>query len=176
MAKGLDNRLLEKRKFEKGLTLVEIIISLLVLAVACGGLVNLIMNFSLKNAAVENRRAAVIAAKELMAEIVSKRFDQLTTKDSMNGWSVLGTDAGETAGTKSTFNDADDYDGLSETLTSPFTGYTRTTSVVYVAAADLTTASASRLNDYKRVIVTVSSGGTAYAQLTTVVSSTVTQS
>ena len=110
-----------------------------------------------------------------MAEIKSKRFDQLTTKDSVTGWSVLGTDAGETAGSKSTFNDVDDYNGLSETLASPFTGFTRTTSVVYVAAADLATVSASRLNDYKRVTVQVSSGGTTYAQLITIVSAAVTQ-
>ena len=175
MAKRFDGPTLKKRKSEHGLTLIEVIISLLILAIACGGMLNLFMDFGAKNAGVEYRRTAVILAKELMAEIQSKRFDQLTTKNSVTGWSILGTDAGETAGSKSTFNDVDDYNGLSETLASPFTGFTRTTSVVYVAAADLTTASASRLNDYKRVTVQVSNGGTTYAQLITVVSAAVTQ-
>lgn len=167
---------LQPKKGERGFSLVEIVISLLVLTVVFGGLLNLMMNFSVSNAVEQNRRTAVSAAKELMEEIKSKKFDQLSNQDPSTGWSVIGTDAGETAGSKATFNDVDDYNGLTESLSAPFAGYTRSTEVTYVSSADLTTASASQLNDYKRVSVQVSNGGTVYAQLVTVVSAAVVQS
>ncbi len=166
---------IKDRKNEKGFSLIEIMIFVLVLAVAFGGLINLMMNFSVKNVFAQNRRAAAVAAQELMEEIKSKKFDQLTSQ-SASGWSVIGIDTGETAGNKATFNDVDDYDGWSENLASPFAGFVRTAAVTYVSAAALNTASASRLNDYKKITVQVLNGNVTYAQLETVVSAAVPQS
>lgn len=163
-------------KSEKGFSLIEIIISLLVLAVVFGGVLSYVMDFSLSKAKEQKRRMAVFAAKELMEEIKSKKFDQLSNQNASTGWSAIGIDAGETSGTKTTFNDVDDYDGLSETLSSPFAGLTRSTAVTYVSSAAPDTASTSRFNDYKKITVQVASGGTTYAQLVTVVSSAVVQS
>ena len=160
----------------KGFSLIEIIISLLVLTVVFGGVLSYVMDFSLSKAKEQKRRMAVFAAKELMEEIKSKKFDQLSAQNTVTGWSAIGIDAGETSGSKATFNDVDDYNGLSETLTSPFTGLTRSTTVTYVSSAAPNTASASRLNDYKKITVQVASGATTYAQLVTVVSSAVVQS
>jgi len=165
-----------QRKGERGFSLVEIVISMLVLTVVFGGLMSFMMDFSLKKAVEQKRRVAVVAAKELIEEIKSKRFDTLSSQNVSTGWSAIGVDAGETAGTKSTFNDVDDYNGLSETLASPFTGFTRSTAVTYVSSAAIDTAAASRFNDYKKVTVSVSSGGTTYAQFVTVVSAAVTPS
>jgi prepilin-type N-terminal cleavage/methylation domain-containing protein len=162
-----------QRKGERGFSLIEIVISMLVLTVVFGGVLSLMMNFSVKNVLEQNRRTAAMAAKELMEEIKSKKFDTLSNQDPITGWSALGVDAGETAGTKSTFNDVDDYNGLSESLASPFVGFTRSTTVSYVSSAAINTATASRLNDYKKVTVSVSFGGTTYATLVTVVSSAV---
>lgn len=164
---------LMQKKGERGFSLIEIVISMLVLTVVFGGVLSMMMNFSVKNVLEQNRRTAAMAAKELMEEIKSKKFDQLSTQNVVTGWSALGVDAGETAGTKSTFNDVDDYNGLSETLASPFTGFTRSTTVSYVSSAAIDTATASRLNDYKKVTVSVASGGTTYATLVTVVSAAV---
>ena len=160
---------MRKENAKKGFTLIEIIISLVLLGFALFGLINLYMNLSVNNVAAQYRGTATMLAQELIEEIKAKRFDERTTKDLSGNWSVIGIDSGETAGNKATFDDVDDFNGWSENLTSPYTGFTRTASVIYVAPGDLDTSS-TRDNDYKKVIVTVSRGGTTYSQLSTVVS------
>ena len=162
----------ENKNKPNGFTLIEIIISLVVLGFALFGLINLFMNLSVQNVAAQYRGTATMLAQELLEEIKAKRFDESTLKDINGNWSNFGnpgTDSGENATNRATFDDVDDYNGWSESLSSPYTGFTRTASVIYVASGDLNTSS-TRDNDYKKVIVTVSRGGATYSQLSTLMS------
>lgn len=165
----------EDSRHERGFSIIEIVISMLVMTVIFGGLIGMLTDYSVKGAMDQTRRTAMSAAKELMEEVKSKRFDQLGVQDPVSGWSTIGVDTGETAGDKSTFNDVDDYNGFSENLAAPFSGLTRSVAVTYVSDDDLTTASASSMNDYKRITVQVADGNTTYASLVTVVCSVVKQ-
>ena len=96
---------------EKGFTLIEILISLIMLGFAIAGMINLFMNLAVENVAGQYRGIAVQIGQELVEEIKAKRFDELTTKDLSLNWSNTGIDTGETASNKSTFDDVDDFNG-----------------------------------------------------------------
>ena len=154
---------------EKGHSLVELIVAVVVLSFALLGLLNLFFNIAIGNVQAKYRDTANLLAQELTEEIKSKRFDEFSQKDGTGNWSVIGVDSGETASTKSTFDDVDDYNSLpAENLTNPYAGYTRTAVVNYVSPSDLNGTS-TRDQSYKRATVTVKRGTVTYASLVTII-------
>jgi len=165
----MDKKRRSRQMGERGHTLIELVIAIVVLSLALLGLVGLFFNLAVNNIKTKYRSAATVLAEELTEEIKSKRFDEAAARDASNNWSVLGIDTGETSGTKSTYDDIDDYNGWNETLSSPNAGFTRAVTVSYVDAGDLNTAVGTRDKNYKRVSVTVSRGGTTYATVNTII-------
>jgi Tfp pilus assembly protein PilV len=149
---------------EKGSTLIELLVGIVVLAFAILSLIQLFSNLSVSRVHASYRNTGTLLTQELMEEIMSKRFDEMEGKDASGYWSTTGVDTGETAGNKSTFDDVDDFSGWSEALTGDFNGFTRTASVIYVAPGNLNTAS-TRDNEYKRITVQVYNGGNKYSEL-----------
>ena len=77
---------------------------------------------------------------ELMEEIKSRKFDELSQRDGSGNWSTsLGIDAGENASNKTTFDDVDDFSGWTQNFGASYPGYSATVSISYVVSNDLNT-------------------------------------
>src|SRR3989338_10061548 len=100
---------------QKGHTLIELVLAIVIMGMALLSLVALFSNLSVRGATVEHRRTAKMLAQELMEEIRARRFDEFVTKDLNGNWStVLGIESSESASDKTTFDDVDDFNGWSE--------------------------------------------------------------
>lgn len=152
---------------EQGYTLIELLVSIVVLAFALLSLIQLFANLSMHQVHAQYRTTATLLAQELIEEISSKRFDERLIKAG-GQWSSTGVDAGESSINRTTFDDVDDYNGWSESLGAPYNGYSRTATVGYVTD-DLVSAG-TRASNYKRVTVRVFQSGNQYAELVTVIS------
>ncbi len=169
----------KERLSECGASLIELVVVISLLAAMVLSFAKLFMDVGVLSVSSEYRMTATMLAQELMEEIKSRRFDEKESKTADGNWSTtMGPDSGEFVLTRSTLDDVDDYHGLNENLSVPFSGFSRVVSVSYVNAGSLNTAlviPASVPNnwtpEYKRVQVTVNQGGIQRVQLVTVVGS-----
>ncbi len=146
-----------------GFTLIEVII-FLVLAGIILPLIFIPFMTGLKSYSTpEVVSTATFLGEELMEEIKSKGFDENPASPTDPG--ILGPEAGET---RSTYNDVDDYDGLTETP-SGFNGYSRSVTVFYVSANNLD-ANAGVITSFKRIQVTVTNSQIPDVVMATLVS------
>ncbi len=163
---------------EQGTSLIEMTLVVVLLGVTLLSLLKLFSDISLLNVNPDYRLTGVMLAQDLMEEIKSKNFDEKEAKTADGNWSTaMGPDAGEsTAGNRSTLDDVDDYNGFSENMASPYSGFTRSVTVSYVNAGALNTPLVIPQSvpnnwtpEYKRVQVTATQGGVQRAQLVSVV-------
>ena len=166
-----------------GFTLIELVMTILIL-----GSVSLILipffNSIIHSSDPIIRQRAVALGQAMMDEISGKRWDENTPIGGgpiVTGESTVGTSRGGTLliasdpvtaiateeGSRTNYDDLDDYNGLSETNTFSdqlggtftYTGYSRTVSVDYIAGdsspIDKNTPAAAGSTDSKRIIVTV---------------------
>ncbi|MBP9864792.1 MAG: hypothetical protein KBC91_00165 [Candidatus Omnitrophica bacterium] len=153
------------------------IIVVLLLSITALSLLKLFGDVSLLSVRPDNRLKGVMLAQEIMEEIKSRRFDEKEAKSVDGNWStVFGVDTGETTGSRTSLDDVDDYQGLSENLSAPYDGYSRSVAVNYVNASNLNTGLVipgsvpdSWTPEYKRIQVTVFKAGVQQAQLISVV-------
>ena len=154
---------------QKGFSLIETIMVVVVLAIAIPSLLLRIWTGTRASANGEYTTIANHLAEDLMEEILEKRWDENTPSGggtipngSKTAPASFGTAEGET---RTTFDDIDDYHGLSENppkdaTNTSMTGYddfTRTVSIIYVDTSNLNTAVVSTPRpDYKQIAVTVS--------------------
>jgi len=161
----------------RGTSLIEMIIVILLLSLTALSLLKLFGDVSLLSVRPDQRLKGVMLAQELMEEIKSRRFDEKEAKSADGNWStVFGVDSAEATSSRASLDDVDDYHGFSESLASPYSGFSRSVSVSYVAANALDTVlviPGSVPNDwtpeYKRVQVTVSSSGAQQARLVSII-------
>jgi type II secretory pathway pseudopilin PulG len=117
---------------ENGISLVELVATLVVAGIAIPVLMNMWATISWRAVGSENTADATSYARALMEEIRSKRFDQNTNSPWTNP-ANLGVDPGENRADSRTFNDMDDYINTTDPIvTSPAAGYIRSVSVDYV--------------------------------------------
>jgi len=152
-----------------GFTLVEMILSLTILAVAIPVLVSLFSGGLRQPQWAREQTQALFLAQGLMEEIVTHKWDEAATPPGhTNVPSTIGLDAGEVIGDRSTYDDIDDYDGLLDnpmhdakgTTLTGFAGFWSQTHVDYVASDKATPDFDTALGkgagtDFKRVNVTV---------------------
>lgn len=132
-----------------GFTLIELIITVVLLGVTIPLITTAIIEGVRRNTDITVTTQETLLGQSLFEEIRSRRFDEVVTPP----WSsLLGPDGGET---RSTFDDIDDYHGLSETVPG-WSGYTRTASIRYVPPGNWNGSSISP-TPYKRISVTVQS-------------------
>lgn len=147
-------------KRQSGVTLVELIITIVVLGVAIAGVVGAFAVISGRSADPLNETRAISLSQLYMDEILARYYDESTP---VGGGKVASGDvdcasAGPDGETRSTFDDADDYHGL---LDSPpqdssgndLSGYGGFSVAVTVVCAGSEVAVANE--DAKRVDVTV---------------------
>ena len=168
-----------RRCLQRGTSLIELIFVVVLLAAMVLSFTKLFMDVSVTSTNPQFRLTATMLAQELMEEIKSRRFDENEAKTADGNWSkTMGTDNGETTGSRSSLDDVDDYQGFTENLSAPFSGFSRSVSVAYVNQDALNTTLTipnsvpnNWTPDYKRVQVTVNQGGSQRAQLVTIVGS-----
>lgn len=137
------------KKNSRGFTLIELIITVVLLGVTIPVITTAIMEGVRRNADITMTTNATLLAQSLLEEIRSLRFDEVTTPPWSN---LLGPDGGES---RVTFDDIDDYNGLSESPPG-WIGYTQSAEIRYVPQNQWNGTSISPTS-YKRIAVTVQS-------------------
>ncbi len=123
----------------RALTLVEVVISTLVVSVTLIAALHAVGGARLARQASDDRARAMTAAESLMAEILLRAYDD------PEGTGVFGPDPGEDSKRRGTFDDVDDYDQWSEspptdaagTALPGLNGWERRVQVLYVARSTL---------------------------------------
>ena len=120
-----------RRLSAKGFSLIELIITIVVLGIALSALTASLFNGIGRNADPLWQSKATQLSQSYLDEILSMRYQENSPLGggSIGSCAVTGSDAGETS--RSLYDDVDDYDGLSETAvfldstaTSNYSGYT----------------------------------------------------
>ncbi|MBI4688975.1 MAG: hypothetical protein HY754_01680 [Nitrospirae bacterium] len=157
---------------DRGFTLIEIVMIIVVVAVAIPALLIVLGQGTRQGVDAELQVSGSNVAQALMEEIKTKRWDENNPSPPYSDLSV--TDGGETAGNPATYDDVDDYNnGVPDTTVSGVT-YSRSVEVCYVQSSDLNntspciTASGSA-TDYKRIKVTATNATIGSIELVTLV-------
>lgn len=148
----------------RGITLVETVLSLLILAGAFVAALNTISSARGAQALVTQRQLGLVLAEDLMAEVLAH--------DTYTEGAQFGPESGETLAGRSSFDAIDDYDGWAS---SPPTdrdgedivgaqGYSRSVEINYVQLSDISSQSMAD-QGVLRVTVTVMYGSKTVATL-----------
>ena len=145
-----------RRTSNRGVTLIEAVVAISVLAIAIPPLVGLFTEVASHGTGNTYQGVAVVYADSLMEEIVSKAYED---PDEPSG------SFGSEEAFRSSYDDIDDYDGMSNspperidgTTLGDYGGFTRSATVDNVTAADPdpTTPQSDGSTDFKRIEVTV---------------------
>lgn len=137
----------------RGLTLIEAVMSAMIVASVLVGTMQLTAGAARFGQALSDGATGADLADGLMAEILNKSYASPTSPTS------FGRDAGETSSSKANYDDVDDYNGWTETYT--FTGRTSVNdsivATVSVARAQLMAPNADQGSEsgIKRIRITV---------------------
>lgn len=124
---------IRKTPYAKGITLIEMIVVIVVLAVAIPVLLISWADVAWRSVRSEAIAEAAFYGEELMEWVKSKEFDENDAAPWTNSAS-FGVETGESASNMFTYDDVDDFVGSTDTLvtTSPG-GYIRSVTVGYVS-------------------------------------------
>ncbi len=148
-----------------GFSLVEVIVSIVILAIVFTILLNVFSNQKMDAARVELTTKAVFLGQELVNRIIAKEFDE----NSELPWTStlsLGPEMEDQY-----YDDVDDFAGYSNSSISGFPGFTETARVFYVSPTGSFDDSVFTATDMKRVIVTVTHNEIEPVVLNTLISS-----
>jgi Tfp pilus assembly protein PilV len=155
------------KKCRRGLSLVEVSVSTLLMGFLLTASMKSMNQISISSRTAQDRIKAQSLAEGLMAEILQQSYKDPTQTP------TFGLESGEAASPGRTgFDDVDDYTFLLEsspknrngTTIANLTGWTRTTTIVYLSPSDYTTTSSTDQN-VKRITVTVKKGTQTLYQL-----------
>lgn len=158
------------RAHARAFTLAEVVVCLLIVGVAITAGLQSLGSFAIGSRAWRERSIATVLANQLMAEINALPYAD------PSGASVIGRDAGETTGTRTTYDDIDDYDGWNESppkdasgnVMTQYSGYRQQVSVVYDTSLATKTGLTIAGGTSKKITVTVSKDNKILAKLTTI--------
>ena len=166
-------------KNERGFSLIELVLGIVVLAVGLTGVLAYFTQGMKNSSYAQNTAVATILAQDLMEEIKAKCWDETAAAVSPCAGAVtpsaIGPDGGET---RATYDDVDDFNGLNNTpprdsqgnlMPNPYNNmavntFKQAVSVCYVAAGALDTCIGGTSN-FKRIAVTISWGSVAGDQV-----------
>lgn len=150
-----------------GLTYVEVVVSLAILATAAAASLQALGSFALGNRLWVEKSTAMELANQLMAEINLLPFADPVSSTG------LGIDAGEVATSRTTFDDIDDFNGWTEPQirdrtgapVSGYSGYSRQVTVELETTAAAQVQPALSNSVLKRITVVVCKDGKELAKL-----------
>lgn len=105
-----------------GATLVELVITIVIIGVAMAGVAGAFATLVGRGADPLNQTRAVALAQLYLDEIITKPFDHSTPVGGVPAYSgpcTIGAEGGET---RATFNDVDDYHGITQEVPASPTG------------------------------------------------------
>lgn len=154
-----------------GLTLAEVAISLVVLAVALTAGVQALGSFAVGARVWQDRSVAMELAHRLICEVSA-----LPYRDPNGGSVQIGRETGEVTGSRTTYDDVDDYDGwdasppqdAAGTAMTQYAGYRQQVSVAYDTSLSTYTGQAFGNSTFKQITVIISGNGRALARLVTI--------
>ena len=163
MAKQQHNRGKDSR-VTRGITLMETVLSLLILSGAFVAALTTIASARGAQAVIADRQLGTVLAENLMAEILAQA--------SYQEGASLGPDAGESTGDRTAFDDIDDYDRWSSSPATdrdgnklyPGMNYARSVEVTYVDPDDPDQTSVTD-QGLKRIVVRVTHRSKQVAEL-----------
>ncbi|KPQ01957.1 type II secretion system protein [Marinobacter sp. HL-58] len=126
------------RSIQGGATLVELVMTIVIISVAIAGVVGAFALISGRSADPLNQTRAVELAQLYMDEIISKKYDDATPQGGTPKYAGS-CNIGPEEESRDTYNDVDDYDGTSDSpprsAEAPLDGYDGFTVDVAVACA-----------------------------------------
>ncbi|MBU1043033.1 MAG: hypothetical protein KJ915_01390 [Candidatus Omnitrophica bacterium] len=157
------NSSLAKAYCQAGFSYIEVLMAVMILALA---LIPLLSQFYIGfqgNINAELVTQATDLADDLMEEIKSRRFDENEFPDEPVNLSSFGPDFGENANNRATFDDIDDYnnwskhppESLDQLVLTDFKNFTRSVSVKYVRVNNNSWVISSSPTYYKSITVRV---------------------
>lgn len=127
------------RAAQGGATLVELVITIVIISVAIAGVVGAFSLIAGRSADPLNQTRAVQLAQLYMDEIISRKYDNATPQGGVPRYSGSCNIGPEGSETRSSFNDVDDYQGTSDSpprsAEATLTGYPGFTVDVSVSCA-----------------------------------------
>ncbi|MCM0610898.1 prepilin-type N-terminal cleavage/methylation domain-containing protein [Marinobacter sediminum] len=116
------------KRLQRGATLVELVITIVIISIAIAGVVGAFALISGRSADPLNETRAVALAQLYMDEILTRKYDEQTPQGGVprySGGCSIGADGSED---RASFDDVDDYDGLNDSppasALASLTGYT----------------------------------------------------
>lgn len=152
-------------KKNSGLSLVELIVSLMIITVVYTVMLRVIAGQKSLGVQSEFTTKAVFLGKDLMSRIISKRFDE----NYKPPWSSTAS-FGESGDGDSYFDDIDDFKGYNNSSIPGFPGFTEVARVYYVLPSDLNDRSES-ITEFKKIVTIITHEGMEEVRLQTVMSS-----
>ncbi len=161
----------------KGFTLIELVITIVILGIAMAPLLVMYGNIVVKSTESQVMRVSSFLGQDLMEEILSKRYDEKITYEDAPPWTErqdLGLDAGEHPGIKDEFDDVDDFIDWApsdDVFFEGFNNYTAQVQVFYVNPKDLDTEALIADDEYthfKKIIVTIKHRGSDRLEMVSV--------
>ena len=155
-------------KRRSGLTMVEVVVSMVIVAVLLAAALNTVGAVAMSRRTVTDRARAGGLAEDLMAEILDQAYE-----DPQSAPGTIGLEADEVAnGNRALWDDVDDYNGWSAsppqqkagTIIAGFEEWTRRVSVARVQLVNPTQTAGSDTG-VKRITVTVLHGDKEAARL-----------
>ena len=152
----------------RGATLVELVITIVIISVAIAGVIGAFALLSGRSADPLNETRAVALAQLYMDEIITQKYDDQTPQGGVpryNGGCSIGPEGSET---RSTFDDVDDYDELNDSppasALSVLSGYSGfSVAVTVVCAGDEVGLPVSQAKRIDLVISTPANGQFAFS-------------
>lgn len=156
-----------KTSVRRGVGLTEILVATVIVGMLMVASLDAIGMVARTQRVNSDRLTGPGLARDLLAEILT-----LPYTDPQNPGGAIGVDAGESSGTRSTFDDVDDYDGWTSsngvarngTTRSGYTGWSQAVTVTWAERGTATPWSMYDTN-LKRVTVTVTSPAGVVTQL-----------
>ena len=99
---------------ERGVTLVELVITIVIISVAIAGVVGAFSLIVGRSADPLNQTRSVALAQLYMDEIITKKYDDDTPQGGAPQYDGPCTIGSETGETRANYDDVDDYDGVSD--------------------------------------------------------------
>ena len=142
---------------QSGVTLVELILSMVIISIALTGVLT-VMNLTVSHSAdpiIQHQSVAI--AESYLEEILSKNYCE-DDIDTINCPLISGNETGET---RSTFNDVDGFDGLSDTGVKDHLGNSVAILANYNVSVSVSAVTLTDSVQAKKVTVTVSGLGSS---------------
>ncbi|MBW7473001.1 prepilin-type N-terminal cleavage/methylation domain-containing protein [Marinobacter sp. F4218] len=103
------------RREIRGATLVELVITIVIISIAIAGVVGAFALISGRSADPLNETRAIALAQLYVDEILAKKYDEQTPQGGVPRYAGVCNVGADGTETRASFDDVDDYDGVSDT-------------------------------------------------------------